>query len=436
MRKQVLIIVLVLLALVMASCGQPVSTPAPAGETQPPAGEVTQPPAAGGEEQPTTAAPASGEEPEVCASDEIGCARIPAGQTVKIGMGGPMTGDNASFGVDISQGAQIAIDTANEEPLEGFNFELVAQDTGGTPEGGAAVANRLISDPTVVAIAGHIFSGSTEAAIPIYEDAGLPMLSPSATNPPLTELGSSVFNRIAFTDAVQGQAAADYLYNTLGARRLAVMHDGGAYGQGLADVVRQEFTDLGGEVVAYEGITVGEADYSATLSAVAAQDPDALYFGGYVAEGVVLANQMDQAGLTDVVFFGCDGTYGAEFIDKTGANGEASYAASLVPPASEEKETFDATYEEQFGVPAGSLSPFTWSGHDVTAALIDRIRSVAVLGGDGSLYIPRRALVDAVRGLSGYQGITGDITCNEVGECNTSGPTFYVVENGDWVQAP
>lgn len=431
MRKQGLFILFVLLALVLASCGQPVAEgggqpTAPSGEEAPSQEEV---------EQPTSPPAVSGEQPEVCASDEIGCAVIPPGQTIKIGMGGPMTGDNASFGVDISQGAQIAIQNANEEPLEGFSFELVAQDTGGSPEGGAAVANRLVSDPTVVAIAGHIFSGSAEAAIPIYERAGLPMLSPSATNPPLTELGSSVFNRIAFTDAVQGKAAASYLFNELGVRRLAVMHDGGAYGQGLADVVRQEFTDLGGEVVAYEGITVGEANYSPYLSAISAQNPDAVYFGGYVAEGVVLVNQMDESGLTDVIFFGCDGTYGAEFIDKTGPNGEGSFATSLVPPASEEKEQFDQTYRQMFGVEAGSLSPFTWSGHDVAAALIDRIRAVAVLGDDGNLYIPRKALVNAVRNLSGFQGITGDITCNEVGECNTSGPTFYVVQDGEWALA-
>lgn len=372
-------------------------------------------------------------QPEVCANDSVGCAKIPAGQTIKLGMGGPMTGDYASFGTDISQGALIAV--ADAEPVEGFSFELVAQDTGGSPEGGASVANKFVSDAAFVAIPGHIFSGESEAAIPIYEKAGLPMLSPSATNPPLTELGSKVFNRIAFTDAVQGSAAAKYLYEKLSITKLAVLHDGSAYGQGLADVVKEEFAKLGGEVVAYEGITPGEADYSATLSAIASGGPQAVYFGGYVAEGVVLANQMDQSGLADAIFFGCDGTFGAEFIDKTGANGEGGFAASVIPPESEAKVKFDQAYLDRFGVPAGSLSPYTWSGYDVAAALIDRIRSVAVLGSDGALYIPRGALVDAVRTMSGFQGITGEIACSEVGECNTAGPTFYVVQNGEWVQA-
>ena len=105
------------------------------------------------------------------------CAVISAGQTIKIGMGAPMTGDNAAFGQDISQAAKIAATDAGK--FQGFSFELVAQDDGGTPEGGAAVANKFVADPQVVAIAGHIFSGATKAAMPIYETANIPMMSPS-----------------------------------------------------------------------------------------------------------------------------------------------------------------------------------------------------------------------------------------------------------------
>lgn len=417
MNKKVVFFVFVVFAMILASCSSP-ATPAPAGNDTPAA----------------TSAPADTGVPAVCGTDEFGCAVIPAGSTVKLGMGAPMTGDYASFGIDISQGATVAVKDAGQ--FEGFSFELVAQDTQGSPEGGAAVANKLATDPTVVAIPGHIFSGSTEAAIPVYEKAGIPMLSPSATNPPLTSLGSKVFNRIAFTDAVQGQFAADYLYNKLGFRKIAVVHDGGAYGQGLADVVKAEFEKLGGEVVAYEAITPGEVDYTATLSVLASKNPEALYFGGYVAEGVVLTNQMKQTGLENAVFFGCDGTFGAEFIEKTGLNGEGAYSASVIPPESEAKVKFDATYLADFGVPAGSLSPYTWSGYDAAAALIAKVKEVAVKGSDGSLYVPRGALVTAVRTMKNFVSITGDITCNDIGECNTAGPTFYIVQDGEWVQAP
>lgn len=407
---------LIIATMLLAACGSP-ATQAPAETTAP---EATEPPAQAGA-------------PEACASDAFGCASFETGQTVKIGMGSPLTGDNANFGTDISQGAMIAIEDAGE--LNGFKFELVSEDDGGTPEGGAAVANKLVSDPTVVAIAGHIFSGATEAAMPIYEQAGLPMMSPSATNPPLTQKGSKVFNRVAFTDAVQGKFAAEYLYNNLGKRSIAVLHDGGAYGQGLAEVVRDQFTALGGTVTAFEGITTGEADYSATLAALAASSPEALYFGGYVQDAVVLVNQMATQGLTDTVFFGCDGTFGTDYVARTGANSEGSYGTSLIPPASDAKDAFDAKYMEKYGIESGTLSPFTWTAYDSAATLIDAIKKVAVLGGDGKLYIPRGALVAAVRGTANYQGLTGTITCDAVGECNSTGPTFYVVQNGTWVEA-
>lgn len=408
MNRRFLVFATLIFVLVAASCS--------------PAASSTQAPAGG-----STGAPAA------CASDAFGCAKIPAGQTIKIGMGAPMTGGDASFGIDISQGGRIAVTDAGE--LNGFKFELIAEDDSGTAEGGAAVANKLVADPTVVAIAGHIYSGATAAAIPIYEKIGLPMLSPSATNPPLTQSGSKVFNRIAFTDAIQGKFAATYLYEKLGVRKLAAMHDGSDYGKGLAEIVRDTFTSLGGEVVSFSAITPKETDYTAPLAAVAATKPDALYFGGYTQEGAILANQMKQTGLEKAVFFGCDGTYGQDFLDRTGKNGEGAYAVSLTPADTDPKVKFDKAYEAAYGMKPGTLSPFTWNGYDVVAALISQVKAVAILGTDGNLYVPRGALVTAVRNLKDYQGLTGKFTCDAVGECNASGPIFVVIKDGKWTVA-
>jgi branched-chain amino acid transport system substrate-binding protein len=349
-------------------------------------------------------------------------------------MGAPMTGDNAQFGVDISDAGKIAITDAGQ--FNGFSFELVAEDDGGTSEGGATVANKFVADTTIVAIAGHIFSGATAAAIPIYEAAGIPMMSPSATNPPLTTTGSAVFNRLVFTDAAQGKFAAAYLYNVLKVKNLAIMHDGQTYGQGLAEVVNTEFTALGGTVVAVQAITPSESDYSAPLADIASKSPDALYYGGYVAEAVVIVNQMETAGLTNTIFFGDDGTFGQDFLDRTGTNGEGAYATALIPASSEAKTKFDAAYLAAYGQPAGKLSPYSWTAYDSVAVLIKAIESVAILGDDGSLYIPRGALVAAVRGTSGYQGLSGTVTCDSTGECANSGPTFYMDQGGVWVEAP
>jgi len=390
MKKLFLMIVVVLLAVAMAGCGSQL--------------------------------------PEACANDPLGCAVVKKGETVKIGMGGPMLGDYAMFGKDISQGVMVAIAEFNAAGgLEGWDFELIAEDTGGSPEQGAAVANKFVTDETMVAIAGHIFSGESEAAIPIYNDAGFPMMSPSATNPPLTALGSDVFNRLAFTDAVQAQYAAEMLVNDLGISKLALMHDGGAYGQGLAEGVQAVFESMGGEVVAFEAIAAGEADYSATLAAIASAGPDAVYFGGYAAEGIIMLNQWVQAGLEGVQFFGCDGTYGVELTDKAGENAVGAISASMVPPDSDEKMAFDASYKGTYGTAAGELSAFSWSSYDTGWTLIVAAEKVG-FEENGKLYFPRSEMVEAVRNTN-YAGLTGNVVCDEIGECNASGPTFYVVES-------
>ena len=415
---------LLIASMVLAACGAPATpaTQAPAPATQAPATQA-----------PATQAPVKAV-PDVCGTDAVGCAVFDPGKTVKIGMGAPMTGDNAAFGQDISQSAKIAVSDAGS--FQGFSFELDAEDDGGAAEGGAAVANKFVADPSFVAIEGHIFSGATKAAIPIYEAAGLPMMSPSATNPALTTSGSKVFNRDVFTDAAQGKFAAAYLFNKLGVKNLAIMHDGQAYGQGLAQVVNDQFTALGGKVVSFQAITPGKSDYSAVLADVASKKPEALFYGGYTAEGVVIVNQMKQSGLTGVTFFGDDGTFGQDFLDRTAANGEGAYSTSLIPLDSPAKLKFDAAYLAAYAQPAGKLSPYSWTAYDAMAVLIKAIESVAVVGGDGKLYVPRAALIAAVRGTKDYQGLSGTITCDATGECSASGPVFQVDKDGKWVPAP
>ena len=380
---------------------------------------------------PATEAPAANA-PEACATDAFGCAVFKPGDVLKIGMGAPMTGGNGSYGVDISQGATLATTDAGD--LHGWKFALDAQDDGGTSEGGAAVANKFVTDPAVLAIAGHIFTDATRAGMPIYEKAGVPMLSPSNTVADLTTLGSAVFNRIAFSDTNQGNAAADYLFNTLKVTDLAILHDGSSYGKGLADTVAARFTANGGTVVEMQAITPGENDFPPVLSAIASKKPGAIYFGGYAAEGSIIVNQMKQTGLENTVFFGDDGTYGLDFLTHVGTNGEGAFA-TIAPasPDSAAKTAFNDAYLAQFGKEAGSLSPYTWSGYDSAAILINAVKSVAVLGDDGNLYVPRGALVAAVRTTTDHEGLSGTFTCQSNGECNAGLPQFVIVKDGAWV---
>jgi len=366
-------------------------------------------------------------------TDEWGCVVFEPGDTVRVGYVGPTTGDYSAFGIDISRGVELAID--NNPDINEFEIELLVEDTQGAPEQGAAVANKFAADEQMVAVVGHTFSGSTEVAIPIYDEAGIVMVSPSATDPTLVDMASPVFNRVAFTDQMQGEFAADYIYNELGIRTITTMHDGGAYGQGLAGLMADAFEVLGGEVVGSEAITPGETDYSAPLAAISALEPELIYYGGYDTDAAVLVTQMAAAGLEDVAFFGCDGTYGTNYLELAGDAAEGTYSTYVPIPESEAFAEFQAAYEEAYGEEQGKLSPFSPHGHDSMAMILAGLEEVAVEDGD-NLVIPRKALADAVRGTTGFDGLTGNITCNDVGDCAAASILFMTVENGEWVEAP
>jgi len=366
-------------------------------------------------------------------TDEWGCAEIGPDQAVKVGYVGPTTGDYSAFGIDITRGAELAVE--DNPDVQGFEVELVVEDTQGTPEQGAAVANKLASDSQIIGIDGHTFSGSTEVAIPIYTDAGIVMVSPSATNPTLMELESPVFNRVAFTDRMQGEFAAKYIFEELGITEIALMHDGGAYGQGLAEEMGGFFEDMGGTVVAQEAITPGETDYSAPLAAIAAAEPELIYYGGYDADAAVLVTQMEGAGLGDALFFGCDGTYGTKYIDLAGEAAEGTYSTYVPIPESEAFADFRARYQEAYGDEQGELSPFSPHGYDAMSLILKAADEVAIVEGD-TLYVPRKALAEAVRSTENHDGLTGTITCSDTGECAAASILFMVVEDGKWVPGP
>jgi len=373
-----------------------------------------------------------GAAPEAC-NAEGGCAAFKAGEVIKIGVGGPMTGDNSAFGIDAYQAGQLAVKDAGE--FNGRTFDVEQGDDQGTGEGGAAVANKFVADPAIVGVMGHSFSGATSNAMPIYASKFIPMMSESATRVDLSEQGNPAFNRLVSTDKFQGDLGAGFLKDTLGAKAVAIIHDGTAYGQGLAEGVRDTLKAGGVEVVSFEAINPGETDYSAVLTKVAALKPDAVFFGGYQPEAAVLAGQKGAAGL-DVPFVSGDGVFGAQFLDLAKDNAEGYYVTQAGAPLSDARTKFDAAYTAQFGSEPGSLSGYTWFAYDATLLLIEKIKAVAIVSGD-TLYIPRKALMEAVRATKDYKGLTGTVTCDANGECATA-PTFVVfqVKAGEFAQLP
>jgi branched-chain amino acid transport system substrate-binding protein len=232
---------------------------------------------------------------------------------------------------------------------------------------------------------------------------------------------------------MQGSFAASYIKDKLGVNKIAIMHDGGAYGQGLSELTAGSFENMGGEVVGSEPITPGETDYSAPLAAIAALEPELIYFGGYDADAAVLATQMAGAGLEDALFFGCDGTYGINYLELAGDAAEGTFSTYVPIPESEAFTKFQADYQAAYGDEQGKLSPFSPHGHDAMAVLLKALDEVAIKSGD-SLLVPRKALADAVRATEDWAGLTGTITCSDVGECAAASILFMTVENGEWVK--
>lgn len=366
-------------------------------------------------------------------AQEGGKVVVKPGEKIKIAVATDLTNAIPEFGLDIAQGAQTALSFLNEKGgIKGFEVEMFVEDDRCTGDDATTVANRVASDPQVVAVVGHICSGATVAASNVYEEARIVMVSPSATAEEVTSRGLTVINRVAPLDAVQGVYDANFIYKILGARKIAVLHDNDTYGLGLARAVADEFKRLGGEVVAFEGINPDDQDYRSILTPLVALEPEVIFFGGYEQQAVLLAPQKNDVGLQNAIFFGPDGIFGQAFIDGAGAAAEGTYASF---PPQLVYEDWDARYEELFGINPTKdfLGPFHYHAADAAGLIFAALEKVAEVDADGNLVIDREALIKAVRETKDYEGLTGTLTCNEKGDCGATVFAIYVVEDGEFV---
>jgi len=372
----------------------------------------------------------------VYAQEDEGVVVYAPGESVKVAVVTDLTGPIAEMGLDIQQGAEVALSELNEAGgIHGFPVEFVVEDDRCSGDEGTVVANRIVSDPKIVAVVGHICSGATISASDVYEDARIPMVSPSATAALVTERGLDVMNRVAFRDDVQGTVDAHYLYKILGVRKLAVLHDNDSYGLGLAEVVRDVFTELGGEVVGFEGINVDDQDYRPVLTPLAAAQPDAIFFGGYKEPAILLVTQMRDVGLGDVIFFSDDGVYAQAFIDGAGEAAEGAYASFVqeAEVSAEANREFDEKYREMFGKYPDEQGPFHAHAYDSAWIIFNALLEVAEVDDDGNLVVDREALIEAIRNTTDYEGLTGTLSCDEKGDCGAGSIGINMVEDGQWV---
>ncbi|MBG7610474.1 MAG: branched-chain amino acid ABC transporter substrate-binding protein, partial [Anaerolineae bacterium] len=250
--------------------------------------------------------------------------------------------------------------------------------------------------------------------------AGLVMISSSNTAPALTDPEGTWkpgYFRTCHNDKFQGRVAAEFVYNELGARTAATIHDGSPYADQLQEVFADSFVELGGTVTYQGAVNVGDTDMRTVLTSVAADSPDVLYFPIFEPEGpFIVAQSSEISGLENTVLVGADGLFVASFPENAGSNAEGMYLSGpYVSGASYDK--FIADWVAAYGdVPPSGFHAFAYDGTNI---MLDAIEKVAIQDEDGTLHIPRGALRDAMAATSGFEGLTGNLECNEYGDCAT-----------------
>ena len=372
-------------------------------------------------------------------SDPLGVVTIPAGEKIHIVDWGVLSGADASLGEDSLYGVQIAVDDKGGKLL-GFDINLTTEDGLCTVDGGAAAAQKMASDNTIVGLIGSSCSDETVGGVAALTNAGLTTISPSNTRPALTapdrDATFAGYARTAHSDAFQGKAVAEFVYNELKLTKAATIHDGSAYAEALQQVFADEFTALGGEIVIQEAVSKGQTDMKPVLTKVAAANPEVIYDPVFVAEGGFLwAQHAEVPGLEDVVMIGSDGMFTGDFVKAAGSAAEGGYLSSPNFSAFQAGYAdFVTKYEAKVG--KKPISAFHAHAYDAANILFAAIEKVAVKGGDGTLYIPKGALRDAIFATKDFAGITGILSCSASGDCGAPLIAMYQISaretGGEW----
>jgi branched-chain amino acid transport system substrate-binding protein len=372
-------------------------------------------------------------------SDPLGVVTIPKGEKIHVAFWGVLSGADASLGADSLSGAQIAVDDKGGKLL-GFDINLTTEDGVCTVDGGAAAAQKMASDNTIVGLIGSSCSDETVGGIAALTNAGLTTISPSNTRPGLTAADRDAtyagYARTAHSDAFQGKAVAEFVYNELKLTKAATIHDGSAYAEALQQVFSDEFEKLGGEIVIQEAVSKLQTDMKPVLTKVAAASPEVIYDPVFVAEGGFLWAQHEEVpGLEDVVMIGSDGMFTSDFVKAAGPAAEGGYLSS---PNFSAFQAGYADFVTKYVAKVGKkpISAFHAHAYDATNILFAAIEKVAVKGSDGTLYIPKKALRDAIFATKDFQGITGVLSCSATGDCGAPLIAMYQITaretGGEW----
>jgi len=357
----------------------------------------------------------------------VGAALITLGTTVyaqevvKIGHVGPTSGGIAHLGKDNEMGARMAIDELNAKGVtiggKKVKLELLAEDDAGDPKQGTAVAQKLV-DSKVQGVIGHLNSGTSIPASKVYSDAGIPQISPSATNPKFTRNGYKTTFRVVADDVHLGGTLGRYAVNDLHGKSIAVIDDRTAYGQGVAEEFEKAVKASGGSIAERQFTTDKATDFTAILTAVKSKKPDVVFYGGMDAVAGPMIRQMKQLGI-NAKFMGGDGVCSGE-LPKLAAGAMAdgqvicAEAGGVEGKQKAGMEKFKTDFKKKFGADVQIYAPYVYDAVNVMVAAMVKAGS-----SDPKVYLPVLAKT------KDFHGVTGDITFDEKGDIKNGALTLY-----------
>jgi branched-chain amino acid transport system substrate-binding protein len=350
-----------------------------------------------------------------------------AQEVVKIGHVGPTSGGIAHLGKDNEMGARMAVDELNAKGVtiggKKVTFELLAEDDGADPKQGTAAAQKLV-DSKVAGVVGHLNSGTSIPASKIYSDAGIPQISPSATNPKYTRQGLKTTFRVVADDVHLGGTLGRYAVNTLKGKSIAVIDDRTAYGQGVAEEFEKAVKAAKGTLVGHEFTTDKATDFTAILTTLKAKKPDVVFFGGMDAVAGPMIRQMKQLGI-EAKFLGGDGICTGELPKLSGGamadNQVVCAEAGGVEGAGKKgMDDFKAAFKKKFNTDVQIYAPYVYDSVNVMVAAMVKAGS-----SDPAKYLPVLAKT------TGYKGVTGVISFDEKGDVKNGALTLFTYKGGD-----
>jgi branched-chain amino acid transport system substrate-binding protein len=345
-------------------------------------------------------------------------------KTIKIGQAAPLTGPQAHLGKDNDNGARLAIEESNAKGVTiagaKVQFELVSEDDQADPKTGTIVAQKLV-DARVAGVIGHLNSGTSIPASKIYNDAGIPQISPSATNPKYTQQGYKGAFRVMANDVQQGKVLGEYAVSKLRAKKIAIIDDRTAYGQGLADEFEKAAKAAGAAIVGREYTSDKSTDFRAILTNVKAKQPDIVFYGGMDSQAGPMAAQMKSLAIK-AKLLGGDGAQSVEFIKLAGPAAEGSIASSPGLPL--DKMPGGKGFTDRFTAKYGQIQIYAPYAYDATMTLIEAMQKANST--EPSKYLPELAKISR-------EGVTGPIAFDEKGDLRSGPITLYEVKGGKWM---